>query len=331
MLLKDIKPENLLLKTQEANSDIKLGNFALALWIPEDVLGYHKIAGTLGYFAPEIVNKEIYGKPVDVWACGVILYILLVGYPPFWDDNEKVLSKIISEGKYEFYSPEWDSITDEAKSLINQLLKTDQSKRISAREALNHPWINYREEFASKLHHQNTIQGLKKFNARRKLKGAIISTMVSQRFGMLLNDKHKSDNTIGKPQDSQRKVSGNVSLPMLTKVGSLDEDFLNEIISLTANFCKVMAMNDSKTCGSICTGNFTKFELDLNINFGDTVQVTIINPRVKKIGSTGACISYSKLIQYVNEENTHMTHQTLETCLWENNGDVWKCVHLHSS
>ncbi|KOX68222.1 Calcium/calmodulin-dependent protein kinase type II alpha chain [Melipona quadrifasciata] len=98
-------------------------------------------AGTPGYLSPEVLKKEPYGKPVDIWACGVILYILLVGYPPFWDEDQHRLYAQIKAGSYDYPSPEWDTVTPEAKNLINQMLTVNPSKRITASEALKHPWI----------------------------------------------------------------------------------------------------------------------------------------------------------------------------------------------
>ncbi|GBO34568.1 Calcium/calmodulin-dependent protein kinase type II alpha chain, partial [Araneus ventricosus] len=127
-------------------------------------------AGTPGYLSPEVLKKDPYGKPVDIWACGVILYILLVGYPPFWDEDQHRLYAQIKAGAYDYPSPEWDTVTAEAKNLINSMLTVNPAKRITAGEALKHPWICQRERVASTLHRQETVDCLKKFNARRKLK-----------------------------------------------------------------------------------------------------------------------------------------------------------------
>ncbi|VDL19717.1 unnamed protein product [Hymenolepis diminuta] len=127
-------------------------------------------AGTPGYLSPEVLRKEPYGKPVDIWACGVILYILLVGYPPFWDDDQNRLYNQIKSGSYEYPPPEWDTVTAEAKNLINSMLTMNPSKRITAAEALKHQWIFQPERVASSMHRQETVECLKKFNAKRKLK-----------------------------------------------------------------------------------------------------------------------------------------------------------------
>ncbi|KAJ3605443.1 hypothetical protein NHX12_027490 [Muraenolepis orangiensis] len=107
---------------------------------PENLL-LARFAGTPGYLSPEVLRKEAYGKPVDIWACGVILYILLVGYPPFWDEDQHKLYQQIKAGAYDFPSPEWDTVTPEVKNLINQMLTINPAKRITAQEALKHPWI----------------------------------------------------------------------------------------------------------------------------------------------------------------------------------------------
>uniref|UniRef100_A0A1B0DD58 Uncharacterized protein n=1 Tax=Phlebotomus papatasi TaxID=29031 RepID=A0A1B0DD58_PHLPP len=101
---------------------------------------------------------------------GVILYILLVGYPPFWDEDQHRLYSQIKAGAYDYPSPEWDTVTPDAKNLINQMLTVNPHKRITASEALKHPWICQRERVASVVHRQETVDCLKKFNARRKLK-----------------------------------------------------------------------------------------------------------------------------------------------------------------
>lgn len=124
---------------------------------------------------------------------GVILYILLVGYPPFWDEDQLNLYSQIKNGAYDYPTPEWDTVTPEAKNLINMMLQVNPKARITAAEALKHPWICNRERVASTLHRQETVDCLKKFNARRKLKGAILTTMLATRnFSGELSSKENS-------------------------------------------------------------------------------------------------------------------------------------------
>ncbi|XP_047447003.1 calcium/calmodulin-dependent protein kinase (CaM kinase) II beta 1 isoform X11 [Mugil cephalus] len=228
---RDLKPENLLLASKCKNAAVKLADFGLAIEVQGDQQAWFGFAGTPGYLSPEVLRKEAYGKPVDIWACGVILYILLVGYPPFWDEDQHKLYQQIKAGAYDFPSPEWDTVTPEAKNLINQMLTINPAKRITAQEALKHPWVCQRSTVASMMHRQETVECLKKFNARRKLKGAILTTMlVSRNFSAaktLLNKKadvkkRKSSSTIQyMPQTNSTKNSivtspkGNIPSPAL--------------------------------------------------------------------------------------------------------------------
>ncbi|XP_029464847.1 calcium/calmodulin-dependent protein kinase type II subunit gamma isoform X5 [Rhinatrema bivittatum] len=190
---RDLKPENLLLASKTKGAAVKLADFGLAIEVQGDQQAWFGFAGTPGYLSPEVLRKDPYGKPVDIWACGVILYILLVGYPPFWDEDQHKLYQQIKAGAYDFPSPEWDTVTPEAKNLINQMLTINPAKRITADQALKHPWVCQRSTVASMMHRQETVECLRKFNARRKLKGAILTTMlVSRNFSAaksLLNKK----------------------------------------------------------------------------------------------------------------------------------------------
>ncbi|XP_034631658.1 calcium/calmodulin-dependent protein kinase type II subunit gamma isoform X13 [Trachemys scripta elegans] len=182
---RDLKPENLLLASKCKSAAVKLADFGLAIEVQGEQQAWFGFAGTPGYLSPEVLRKDPYGKPVDIWACGVILYILLVGYPPFWDEDQHKLYQQIKAGAYDFPSPEWDTVTPEAKNLINQMLTINPAKRITADQALKHPWVCQRSTVASMMHRQETVECLRKFNARRKLKGAILTTMlVSRNFSV---------------------------------------------------------------------------------------------------------------------------------------------------
>ncbi|XP_050535581.1 calcium/calmodulin-dependent protein kinase type II alpha chain isoform X6 [Daktulosphaira vitifoliae] len=205
---RDLKPENLLLASKIKGAAVKLADFGLAIEVQGDQQAWFGFAGTPGYLSPEVLKKEPYGKPVDIWACGVILYILLVGYPPFWDEDQHRLYAQIKAGAYDYPSPEWDTVTPDAKNLINQMLTVNPAKRVTASDALKHPWICYREKVASAVHRQETVDCLKKFNARRKLKGAILTTMLATRNFSSKYDVHgRSIVTTKKGDGSQVKES----------------------------------------------------------------------------------------------------------------------------
>uniref|UniRef100_W5N4B9 calcium/calmodulin-dependent protein kinase n=1 Tax=Lepisosteus oculatus TaxID=7918 RepID=W5N4B9_LEPOC len=204
---RDLKPENLLLASKLKGAAVKLADFGLAIEVQGDQQAWFGFAGTPGYLSPEVLRKDPYGKPVDIWACGVILYILLVGYPPFWDEDQHKLYQQIKAGAYDFPSPEWDTVTPEAKNLINQMLTINPAKRITADQALKHPWVCQRSTVASMMHRQETVECLRKFNARRKLKGAILTTMlVSRNFSAAKSLLNKKSDGV-KPQTNNSKNS----------------------------------------------------------------------------------------------------------------------------
>ncbi|XP_078809490.1 calcium/calmodulin-dependent protein kinase (CaM kinase) II beta 1 isoform X39 [Oryzias latipes] len=281
---RDLKPENLLLASKCKNAAVKLADFGLAIEVQGDQQAWFGFAGTPGYLSPEVLRKEAYGKPVDIWACGVILYILLVGYPPFWDEDQHKLYQQIKAGAYDFPSPEWDTVTPEAKNLINQMLTINPVKRITAQEALKHPWVCQRSTVASMMHRQETVECLKKFNARRKLKGAILTTMlVSRNFSAaktLLNKKadvkkRKSSSTVQYlPQTNSTKNSivtspkGNLPSPALESSDSSnttveDEDVKarkQEIIKITEQLIEAINNGDFDAYAKICDPGLTSFE-----------------------------------------------------------------------
>ncbi|XP_042565228.1 calcium/calmodulin-dependent protein kinase type II subunit beta isoform X8 [Clupea harengus] len=285
---RDLKPENLLLASKCKNAAVKLADFGLAIEVQGDQQAWFGFAGTPGYLSPEVLRKEAYGKPVDIWACGVILYILLVGYPPFWDEDQHKLYQQIKAGAYDFPSPEWDTVTPEAKNLINQMLTINPAKRITAQEALKHPWVCQRSTVASMMHRQETVECLKKFNARRKLKGAILTTMlVSRNFSVAKSLLNKKADV--KPQSNSVKNSivtspkGNVSTPALEPQTTVihnpvdgtkestdssnttieDEDVKarkQEIIKITEQLIEAVNNGDFEAYAKICDPGLTSFE-----------------------------------------------------------------------
>jgi serine/threonine protein kinase len=102
--------------------------------------------GTVGYTAPEIVKDERYSKSVDMWAMGCVLYTLLCGFPPFYDESIQVLTEKVAKGQYTFLSPWWDDISKSAQDLVSHLLTVDPEKRYTIKEFLAHPWIKNTQE-----------------------------------------------------------------------------------------------------------------------------------------------------------------------------------------
>lgn len=141
---RDMKPENILL---DDSLNVKITDFGFARHLP--VGGkLMELCGTPGYLAPETLkcnmfdNAPGYSKEVDIWACGVIMFTLLVGCPPFWHRKQMIMLRNIMEGKYSFTSPEWADISEEPKDLIRKCLVVDPANRITALEVLQHPFFN---------------------------------------------------------------------------------------------------------------------------------------------------------------------------------------------
>lgn len=138
---RDVKPENLLVfQHTDGTKSLKLGDFGLATYATEVL---YTVCGTPTYVAPEILAEVGYGFKVDVWAAGVILYILLSGFPPYVseDNDQEELFDQILDGKFEFTPPFWDDVSASAKDLITHMLAVDPNNRLSAADVLIHPWV----------------------------------------------------------------------------------------------------------------------------------------------------------------------------------------------
>lgn len=137
-----MKPENILYETEKEDSPIKIIDFGTSrVFNPSEKM--NQKFGTPYYIAPEVLKKK-YDEKCDIWSIGVIMYILLCGYPPFNGQNDKVIMEKVAKGAYNLVGPEWDSVSNEAKRLLKKLLEYDPSKRISAEQALNDPWIKHK-------------------------------------------------------------------------------------------------------------------------------------------------------------------------------------------
>ncbi|XP_048518292.1 peripheral plasma membrane protein CASK-like isoform X2 [Dendroctonus ponderosae] len=179
---RDIKPESILLATKENSAPIKLGGFGIAVQLPDKHT--NNVPGRVGcphFMAPEVVEKKQYGKAVDIWAAGVLLHVLLSGTLPFHGSGRR-LNEAICRGKISINSsPQWEFISDSAKDLIHQMLTVDPNQRITIQEVLNHRWLRDRDK-ALRLHLNDTIDELKKYNGRRKLKTCILNTVNSSKW-----------------------------------------------------------------------------------------------------------------------------------------------------
>ena len=176
---RDLKPENILLASKGDNAPIKVADFGLARVMKKgDVM--KTACGTPGYVAPEVLQNKGYDSgAVDMWSTGVILYILLCGFPPFYEEELPALFDQILKGRYDFPSPWWDKISPEAKALVRRLLTVDPKKRITASQTKQDPWMS--KAGATPI----GLDNLKKFQASRKLKKATKKLMALQRIQRL--------------------------------------------------------------------------------------------------------------------------------------------------
>ncbi|KAL5557807.1 hypothetical protein UlMin_034018 [Ulmus minor] len=162
---RDLKPENFLLVSKAEDSPLKATGFGLSVFIEEGKV-YRDIVGSAYYVAPEVLRRN-YGKEIDVWSAGIILYILLCGVPPFWAETEKGIFEAILDGKLDLQSAPWPSISAGAKDLISKMLRMDPRKRITAAEALEHPWLKEDDEPCID---SAVLVRMKQFRAMNKLK-----------------------------------------------------------------------------------------------------------------------------------------------------------------
>jgi calcium/calmodulin-dependent protein kinase I len=182
-LIPDLKPENLLFRTPAENSDLLIADFGLSRIIDEE--SFHVLTttcGTPGYMAPEIFKKSGHGKPVDIWALGVITYFLLCGYTPFDRDSSVAEMQAIIAGDYSFGPPEyWEHVSEKAKDFIRGCLTVDPALRLTIKQCLEHPWLSLDEPMEEEADLLPTIRS--NFNARRYI--SLMSTLRVGNFRLL--------------------------------------------------------------------------------------------------------------------------------------------------
>jgi len=215
---RDLKPENLLYYCPDEDSKIMISDFGLSKMEDSGIMA--TACGTPGYVAPEVLAQKPYGKAVDVWSIGVISYILLCGYPPFYDESDSYLFAQILKGEFEFDSPYWDDISDSAKDFIRRLMCVDVNKRYTCREALQHPWI-CGNAASTKNIHSSVSEQLKKNFAKSRWRQAYNATAViramrhlvlaSSSRSTLSEDNSSSDRELDEPLSSSTTITTTTS------------------------------------------------------------------------------------------------------------------------
>ena len=182
---RDLKPENLLYYSPDEDSKIMISDFGLSKMEDSGIMA--TACGTPGYVAPEVLAQKPYGKAVDVWSIGVISYILLCGYPPFYDENDANLFAQILKGEFEFDSPYWDDISDSAKDFIHKLMCVNVDERYTCKQALAHPWISGNAASNKNIHGTVSEQLRKNFAKSRWKQAYYAATVVRQMQRLALN------------------------------------------------------------------------------------------------------------------------------------------------
>lgn len=256
---RDLKPDNFMFASKEEGSTVKLIDFGLSRsFYKFQMTGEGKClrmqtkVGTAHYMAPEILKQD-YSYAWDTWSAGVILYIMLWGYPPFIGRDEEEVFRANLEGKYDFNDKVWDEVSDEAKDLISKIL-VPEKERLSPKECLSHPWIkSSANKEASEESKQLFIERLRQFQGASKLKKAILSYLATRVTEKEIKENIKMFNQIDKNHD------GYITLKEL-KAGLADSnDKTKEEIET------IMMSVDTDNNGAINFNEFIAATLDISI------------------------------------------------------------------
>ncbi|KAK9289335.1 hypothetical protein L1049_007490 [Liquidambar formosana] len=248
---RDLKPENFLFVNHEEDAPLKTIDFGLSVFFKPGET-FTDVVGSPYYVAPEVLRK-LYGPECDVWSAGVIIYILLSGVPPFWDETEQGIFEQVLKGDLDFVSEPWPSISDSAKDLVRKMLVRDPKKRLTAHEVLCHPWVQVDGVAPDKPLDSAVLSRLKQFSAMNKIKKIairVIAESLSEEEIAGLKEMFKMIDTDG---------SGHITLEELKvgleKVGANLKD--SEINGL-------MQAADIDNSGTIDYGEFVAAMLNLN-------------------------------------------------------------------
>lgn len=211
---RDIKPENILLVSRDDDVSLKLADFGFCVDSSTVQSGPSKqTVGTPGYVSPEMIERKPHGPPVDMWAMGVILYMLLGGYPPFYepDDDQKTIYARILRAAYEFHPENWSQISSEAKDLISKLLVVDPSQRYTVDQALAHPWLSKPRESLALVSLNNSLISLRDWRTNRAKQAQALASVAIDAMRKLSGANLSGRGSISINDvavDVMRKISG---------------------------------------------------------------------------------------------------------------------------
>ena len=175
---RDIKPENLLYSSPDPGALIKVSDFGLARYYDDELMT--TACGTPSYVAPDILLGQGYTPMVDFWSIGIVLYIMLCGFPPFYEDTNEALFEAIKRGQFEFPSPFWDNISEMAKDLIRNCLQVDPERRFGADDILNHEWVVGHNTPRTNM--PEVTEKLREYNVKRRFRKYANTAIASNKF-----------------------------------------------------------------------------------------------------------------------------------------------------
>lgn len=186
---RDIKPENILYRTPAEDANIVLVDFGIAAHLRNDSDDLHGLCGSVGYAAPEVIARKGHGKQVDIWGLGVVTYAMLCGYAPFSSADPELFRKQLQQGQIVFHEKYWNSVSPEAIDFVKRCLTLDPEERITAEEALVHPWF---QTCLERNHTHDVSAGLRE-NYRTKWKTAITAVRATQKFNQAAESAQQRD------------------------------------------------------------------------------------------------------------------------------------------
>ncbi|XP_060628825.2 calcium/calmodulin-dependent protein kinase type 1G isoform X1 [Anolis sagrei] len=285
---RDLKPENLLYLTPEEDSKIMITDFGLSKMEQNGVMS--TACGTPGYVAPEVLEQKPYSKAVDCWSIGVITYILLCGYPPFYEETESKLFEKIKEGYYEFESPFWDDISESAKDFICHLLEKDPNERFTCEKALRHPWIDGNTALHRDIYPSVSAQIQKNF-AKSKWKQAFNAAAVVHHMRKLHMNCHHSKK--GNLPVIEVQHASRPNTPSIASQEDRNEDskILNSELS-NLNSSSLSAQH-SKVTDNKCLGHLVNTSLPITTS--TDVEASQNPPNRPSFGCSTTCGTHEKV------------------------------------
>jgi serine/threonine protein kinase len=209
---RDLKPENIIYASPDSNV-VKITDFGLAKHRADTDAKMVTGCGTLGYAAPEVLKNEPYGKAVDMWSVGVILYILLCGFPPFSNDHTPKLFRQIKRGEYDFPLPYWENITHSAKDLVQKLLTVNPKRRLTVTQALQHPWIKGKTANTEKFDKTHN-ERIRLLQAKRTLRRVVRTIIALNRFSAAVENAAALITTEKQQQQQQQQQTTASATPV---------------------------------------------------------------------------------------------------------------------